>query len=137
MPFDLDALAARRARLLPDVWRVLRPGAQSQTPELDDNGDVVAGDAPQVFEGPGMMSDPTTPAQNGLSSSDDSGVPNQRVLKLGQDADLRPGDIAVCLSAKWSPSLVGDRFVVLHEEERSVALYRRYVVRGSSWLPAA
>ena len=80
-----------------------------------------------------MLSDPTTPAQQGRTSNDESGVPNQRVLKLGHDADLRPGDIATCVSARWSPGLVGDTFVVMAEEERSVALYRRYLVRGSSW----
>lgn len=135
MPFDLQALAARRQRLLPDVWRAFRPGAQDQTPVLDDNGDVVPGTAEPVFEGPGMMSSPTATAQNALTTTDQAGVPNERVLKLGQDADLHPGDIVTCVSARWSPSLVGDTFVVIREEERSVALYRRFIVRGSSWLP--
>jgi hypothetical protein len=133
MPFDLAALAARRAQHLPDVWRVVRPAEQQSTPELDASGNVIAVEGTQVHEGPGMMSDPTTPAQQGRTSNDEAGVPNQRVLKLGHDADLRPGDIATCVSARWSPGLVGDTFVVMAEEERSVALYRRYLVRGSSW----
>lgn len=136
MPFELDALAARRARLLPDVWKAVRPAAQDQTPVLDGDGNVVQPDAPAIFEGPGMMSSPTATAQNARTTSDESGVPNERVLKLGQDADLRPGDVVTCLSARWSPSLVGDTFVVVREEERSLALYRRFIVRGSSWLPA-
>jgi hypothetical protein len=135
MPFDLASLGARRAQHLPDVWRVVRPAAQQQTPELDADGKVIAPDPELVHEGPGMMSDPSSAILEGLTSNDEAGVPNRRVLKLGHDADLRPGDIATCVSARWSPSLVGDSFVIMAEEERSVALYRRYLVRGSSWLP--
>lgn len=133
MPFNLDALAARRARLLPDVWRAVRPGLLAQTPVLDEDGDVVPAVAPTVFEGPGMMSSPVASSVTGQTIDDQAGVPDQRVLKLGHDADLVPGDIVTCVSARWSPSLVGDRFVVVAEEERSVALYRRFIVRGSSW----
>jgi hypothetical protein len=139
---NLGALAARRAslqaRLAPNVWRVVRPAEQQQTPELDADGKVVPAEAPVVHEGPGMVSDPSSGSalRGAVTVNDESGVPNQRILKLGNDADLRPGDIATCVSARWSPGLVGDNFVVMGEEERSVALYRRYVVRGSSWLPS-
>lgn len=133
MPFDLDALAARRARLVPDTGRATRPSVSQETPELDENGDVVPGQGRVVYEGPGMLSDPSQATQGSLTANDGSGVPHIRVLKVPHSCDLLPGDIWEVLSARWAPGLVGDTLIVLHEEERSLSLYRRYVVRGSSW----
>jgi hypothetical protein len=34
----------------------------------------------------------------------------------------------------FSPGLVGQTFVVLHEDPRTYATFRSFTVRGSSWL---
>jgi hypothetical protein len=126
--------AARHEQML-DACTVTRPGELSQTPELDADGNVIGGAAdPTVYAGRCTISDPTTALLGGRTSDDEAGVPNQRIAKLPHDADLRPGDLLTVTAAAFSPGMVGDAFVIVGEEERSYATYRRYLLRGSSWL---
>lgn len=128
-------LTAARHEQMVDECTVTRPGETGQTPELDDDGNVVGGMAgPTVYDGVCTISDPTTALLGGRTSDDESGVPNQRIAKLPHDADLRPGDLLTVTVAAFSPGMVGDSFVIVGEEERSYATYRRYLLRGSSWL---
>ena len=69
--------------------------------------------------------------------SDEAGVPSARVLKVPHRAALRPGDLLTVTASASSSGLVGDRFVVSGEEERSFAGYRRYLLRGNSWRPSS
>ena len=115
--------------------RVTRPAVLPQTPALDADGRVITPADEVVYEGPGIVSDPSSARLSDRTSNDDAGTPNARIGKAPHDADLRPGDLWEQLTAPYAPGLVGDRFVVQGEEERAHATYRRYVLRGSSWLP--
>jgi hypothetical protein len=127
-------LTAARHQQMVDTCRVTRPAELPQTPELDGDGNPVIPDDVVVYEGPCTVSDPTTALLGGRTSDDQSGVPNQRIAKLPHDADLRPGDLLTVTVAVFSPGMAGDAFVIVGEEERSYATYRRYLLRGSSWL---
>ena len=88
-----------------------------------------------VYEGPCTFSNPTSTSLIGVRTTvDESGVPNQRVLKVPHTADLLAGDVVECTSSLLSPGLVGDEFVIVGEDERSYATCRRFQVRGSSWV---
>jgi hypothetical protein len=127
-------LTAARTDQMVDACLVARPADPGQTPELDADGNVVPLAPETVYDGPCTISDPTSAQLSGRTSNDQAGVPAQRYLKVPHAADLRPGDQLTVTAATFSPGLVGDSFVVQGEEERSYATYRRYLLRGSSWL---
>lgn len=128
--------SAHRTRTMLDAGRVERAGEVGQTPELDENGDVIQPPPVVVYEGRCTIADPSD-AQRAQTTNDQSGIPNSRVLRLPVDSPaLRPGDLFTVTASRFAPSLVGDSFVVQGEEERSYGTYRRYMLRGSSWLPA-
>lgn len=129
-------LTATRADLLVDEGTVSRPADVEQTPELDEDGNPVAVDATVVYASvPCVISDPSSALVGNRTVNDQAGVPNRRILKTGHEHTLLPGDLFTVTVAPFSPGLVGDVFTVVGEEERSYATYRRYVLRGSSWLP--
>jgi hypothetical protein len=130
----MAALTAARVEQMVDGCLVTRGPDPGQTPELDADGNVVATAPVTVYDGPCTISDPSSAQISGRSANDEAGVPNTRAVKLPHSADLRPGDLLTVTRAEFSPGLVGDVFVVLGEEERSYATYRRYLLRGSSWL---
>lgn len=114
-----------------------RPGEVGQTPDLDeDTGQPVVPDGTEVYDGPCTIADPTSGLRGRTGTVlDQAAVPNARILRVPLDSpDLLPGDVFEVTADPLSPSLVGDTFVVLWEEERTFATYRRYVLRGSSWL---
>lgn len=127
-------LTAARYEQMVDTCRVTRPADVGQTPDLDADGNVTAPDDEVVYEGRCTVSDPTTALLGGRTADDEAGVPNQRIAKLPHDASLRPGDVFEVTHAEFSPGMAGDRFEVLGEDERTYATYRRYRMRGSSWL---
>lgn len=130
-------LIARRGDLMLDECTVTRPETVEQTPVLDADGNVADLPDPTVYAGRCTVADPRSALQANRTVSDESGAPNQRVLRLPSDsAGLRPGDVVEVTASLVSPGLVGDRFVVVGEEERTYATYRRYQVRGSSWVSA-
>lgn len=130
--------AARTAQML-DAGVATRPTDPGQTPDLDADGNVAGPPEREVYAGPGIVADPSSGQKAPQGSvNDQGGVPNARVLRLPVDSpDLRPGDTWTVTTSMASPSLVGDQFVVVGEEERSFATYRRYLLKGSSWLPPA
>jgi hypothetical protein len=135
----IDAMAvltAERERQMVDAGRATRPAKVGQTPTLDADGNVVTPPGTTPYEGPCTVSDPTTALLGGRTTNDESGVPNQRVLKVPHVADLRAGDLFKVTASAFSPSLVGDVFLVVGEEERSYATHRRFLLRGSSWSPS-
>jgi hypothetical protein len=83
---------------------------------------------------PCTISDPSSALVGNRTVVDDGGVPNRRILKTPHRYDLRPGDLLTVTLASVSPGLVGDVFTIVGEEERSYATYRRFVIRGASWL---
>ncbi len=128
--------AARTAQML-DACSVTRATDPGPTPDLDADGNPTAADPQTVYEGRCTVSDPTDAQRSARTSNDDAGVPNERVLKVPHTAALRPGDVVTVTASAFSPGLVGDRFVVAGEHEKSYATSRRYAIRGSSWLPQA
>lgn len=131
----MATLAAMREQQMVDACRVVRPGEASQTPTLDADGNVVTTAAAPVYEGACTISTPSDSSP--ATVSEQSGVPNTRVLKVPHRAALRPGDLLTITDSTYSPGLVGDVFTVVGEEERSYATFRKYAVRGSSWLPTS
>lgn len=120
-----------------DTGTAVRPAPESQTPTLDADGNVIPQDPVTVYSGPCMIADPSSALLSGRTVNDESGVANARSLHLPIDSPaLLPGDVFTVTASAASPGLVGDEFLVVGEEERSHASYRRYQVRGSSWLPA-
>ena len=134
----MAALTAARTGQMRSRGRATRAARPGPTPTLDADGNVVGADPVEVYDGPCTLSDPTSAqsARQG-TTADEAGVPSARVLKVPHDADLRPGYLWTVTVSPDSPSLVGDAFVVIGEEERSYATYRRYLLRGSSWLPTS
>lgn len=132
----MQQLTATRTDLLTAEATVTRPAAAEQTPELDpDTGLPVADDAATVYEDmPCAVSDPSSALVGNRTVNDEAGVPNRRILKTPHAFTLQPGDLVTMTLSPFSPGLVGDTFTVVGEEERSYATYRRYVIRGSSWL---
>lgn len=132
----MAALTAVRTDLLCDEGHVVRPAEVEQTPDLDpDTGLPVLPDGDTVYsEMPCVVSDPSTGIRGRTGTVlDEAGVPSARILKTTHDYSLLPGDLFTVDLAPFSPSLVGDTFVIVGEEERSYATYRRYFMRGSSW----
>lgn len=131
-------LTAARTGQMRDTGTATRPADVGQTPVLDADGNVTVPDGEPVYDGPCTISDPTTAQRGDRTSNDQSGVPDERVLKVPHSADLRPGDLFTMTAAASSPGLVGDVFLVVGELEKSYATSRRYRIRGSSWeLPEA
>lgn len=131
----MQQLIAVREDLMVDECTVTRPAAQEQTPQLDpDTGNPVVPTGTQVYEGPCTVADPSSALVGNRTVNDQAGVPNRRILRVPHRADLLPGDVVEVTLSTSSPGLVGDTFTVVGEEERSYATYRRYVLRGSSWL---
>jgi hypothetical protein len=132
---DISPLIAIRAALMQDACTVTRPADAGATPDLDpDTGLPVPGTGSPIYSGPCTLSDPSTALRGGRTSNDEAGVPDTRLLKLPIDsAGLQPGDLVVVTASRFAPGLVGDRFTVDSESERSYATSRRYTVRGSSW----
>ena len=126
--------AARTAQML-DACLVTRGADLGQTPELDADGNVVETPPETVYDGRCTISDPTAAQRSQRTSNDEAGAPNERVLKVPHDAELRPDDLVTVTASAFSPGLVGDVFVVVGEHEKSYATSRRYAIRGSSWLP--
>jgi hypothetical protein len=134
----MQQLTAARTGQMLDTGIAVRPASAGQTPTLDADGKVTAAAGEPVYDGPCTVSDPADATLAGRTTNDQSGVPTQRQLKLPIDsAALLPGDLFTVTASRFSPGLVGDVFVVVGEDERSFATYRRYRVRGSSWLPEA
>jgi hypothetical protein len=128
-------LIAVREDLMVDEGTVTRPAAQEQTPVLDGNGMPVGGAAVTVYtEMPCTVADPSSALVANRTVTDQAGVPNRRTLRTPHRFTLLPGDLFTVTAASISPGLVGDTFLVIGEEERSYGTYRRYVLRGSSWL---
>lgn len=130
----IDVLIAVRRVLMQDACTISRPAAGGDTPVLDGDGRPVPVAGSQVYAGPCVISDPTASQSAALGApTDQAGVPNARVLKLPVDsAEVRPGDLVTVTASRFSPGLVGDRFLVHSEQERSYATSRRYTLRGSS-----
>ncbi|MCZ2837141.1 DUF6093 family protein [Modestobacter sp. VKM Ac-2985] len=132
----MAVLTAEVERQMADWCTVTRPADLPPTPVLDSDGYVPAVPAAAVYDGPCTIADPSQALLSNRTIDDQSGVPNQRTVKLPHRAALRPGDLVTVTAAAFSPGLVGDVFVVLGEEERTYATYRRYLLRGSSWVSA-
>lgn len=130
----MAALTAERTRQMVDACAITRPGEVPQTPELDADGNVIAPAAPQVYAGRCTIATPRTADRGSRTVTDESGVPNLRLLRVPHDVTLQPGDLVEVTASAFSPGLIGDVFLVLGEEERSYATHRRYQLRGSSWL---
>lgn len=131
----MSVLRAEVERQWSDTCRVTRPGELAQTPDLDDDGNIVAADAPVVYEGTFSLLDPSRLVGRTGTFADAAGVPYANAAKFPHHADLRPGDVVKVLTATYSPGLVGDELVVFGEDQRSFATHRRYLLRGSSWAP--
>ena len=130
----MQQLIATRTDLMIDECTVTRAASQPQTPQLDADGNVTAGDAaPPVYQGRCTFADPSAARLAGQTTTDEAGVPSAPVLRVPHAADLRPGDVVTCTASAVSPGLVGDVFVVIGEQERTYATYRRFALRGSSW----
>lgn len=128
-------LIAVREDLMVDECTVTRATQADPTAPLAPATGLPATPSSQdVYAGPCAIADPKDAPQGGRTVQDDSGVPNERVVRLPHGGDLRPGDLMTVTASLSSPGLAGDRFVVIGEEERSFATYRRYIVKGSSWL---
>lgn len=131
----MQQLIAARLDLMVDECIVTRTSAPDPAAPLNPATGLPDSDpSDEVYSGPCTVADPKDAPQGGRTVQDDSGVPNERVLRVPHTAALRPGDMVTVITSLSSPGLVGDRFVVLGEEERSYATYRRYALRGSSWL---
>lgn len=126
-------LIATREDLMIDECTITRAQAVEQTPELDADGNAANAPASDVYSGRCTFADPSAARLAGQTVTDESGVPSAPVLRVPHAAALNPGDVVTCTASLVSPGLVGDRFVVLAEQERSYATYRRYSLRGSSW----
>lgn len=130
-------IAARTAQMI-DACTVSRPAAEDQTPVLDDDGDVVPATDTAGYAGPCTLSrfrSTGVRATVQATTTDQSGVPEPRTLKVPHGADVRPGDLVTITASAVAPELVGQRFRVLHEDPRTYATYRAFTVRGSSWQP--
>jgi hypothetical protein len=124
-----------REDLMVDECTVTRAPRPAQSAPLDPATGLPTQPVSElVYTGSCTLADPKDAPQGGRTVQDDSGVPNERVLRVPHRAALRPGDLVTVTASLSSPGLVGDRFVVVGEEERSYATYRRFIVRGSSWL---
>lgn len=131
---DITILIAAREAQMQDEGFATRPAAGA--PVLDDNGMPTPVDGDEIYAGKCTVSDPSS-GQRGRTGTtlDEAGVPNARILKVPNDSPgLLPGDVWEVTASRFSPGLVGDRFVVVAEQERSYATCRRYLLRGSSWL---
>lgn len=125
-------IAARTAQML-DTGTAVRPADVGQTPVLDADGNATEAAGATVYAGPCTVSDPTMAQRGARTSNDQSGVPDERVLKVPHAAELRPGDLFTVNTSAFSPDMVGDVFLVVGELEKSYATSRRYRIRGSSW----
>lgn len=132
----MAALTAARTDQMVDAAFVTRPPDPGQTPELDADGNVVDEPPETVYDGPATFSQPTEADAQDQTTNDDSAVPVEAVLKVPHGAGLRPGDLVTVTAALFSPGLVGDRFVVVRQQEKSYAASERYSLRGSSWVSA-
>jgi hypothetical protein len=131
----MQQLISARMDLMVDECVVTRAPRPDPTAPLDPTtGLPTVRPRSEVYAGPCTIADPKDAPQGGRTVQDDSGVPNERVLRVPHVADLRPGDLVTVTASAFSPGLVGDRFIVDTEEERTYATYRRFVIRGSSWL---
>lgn len=124
---------ARLGQML-NTCTVVRPAVQGQTPVLDADGNPTAAAGTTVYDGPCVVAQPAPAPLRGRSSNDQAGVPEQRELRVPHSADLRSGDHLTVTASTFSPGLVGDVFVIIREDERSYATYRKFILRGSSWL---
>lgn len=128
-------IAARTATML-DTCTATRSGS-GQTPVLDADGSVTTPNSTVVYTGPCTFVDPKMPPRRmgggGLVVNDEAGSPEQRQLRVPHTANLSTGDLVTVTSSAFSPGLVGDRFLVVREDERSYATYRAYILRGSAW----
>lgn len=131
----MQQLIACREDLMVDECTVTRPAPVGQTPDLDADGNVPDADDTEVYAGPCTVADPSSALRGTRTVTDEAGAPNNRVLRVPHRADLQSGDLVTVTASAVSPGLVGDVFVVVGEDERSYGTYRRYVLRGSSWLP--
>lgn len=128
-------LVAVREDLMVDEVTVTRPATVDQTPELDpDTGNPTVPAGTQVYAGPATIADPSSALVGNRTVNDQAGVPNRRILRVPHRAALLPGDVLEVTAAAIAPGLVGDTFTVVGEEERTYGTYRRYILRGSSWL---
>lgn len=131
----MAALIAVREDLMVDECTATRPDPQTGDGPLDpDTGmPTEAAAAPPVYSGPCVVADPGSGSLQNRSTTDEGGVPNQRVLRTPHRAALLPGDLVTVTVCAFSPGLVDSVFVVIGEEERTYATFRKYVLRGSSW----
>jgi hypothetical protein len=129
---DISVLIAAREQQMQDEGFATRPGTSSSV--LDDDAMPTTGAGATVYSGKCTVSDPTTGQRSRTGTVvDQAGVPYARILKLPLDSpQLLPGDVWEMTASRFAPGLVGDRFVVVAEIERSYATCRKYGVRGSS-----
>lgn len=128
-------LTAARAETFVDSCTAVRPDTANQTPVLDADGNVTPAAGPTVYQGPCVISQPTTTLVGGPTPTDEAGAPEQRELRGPHDMDLATGDLVTMTACAFSPGLVGDVFVVVGEHEKTYATKREYIVWGSSWQP--
>jgi hypothetical protein len=129
-------LQAGRVGQMLDVCEITRPENVGQTPVLDGDGNVANPPDPTVYTGACTLSrfkSSGVRATIAPTVNDEAGVPEPRTLKVPHGADVRSGDRARMTACAFSPDLVGEVFVVLHEDPRTYATFRSFTVRGSSW----
>jgi hypothetical protein len=130
-------LIAARAEQMVDACMVTRGADPGQTPELDADGNVVPAAPETIWDGPCVLArfrSGGTRASAAPTTNDDASIPELRTLKVPHAAELRSGDLLTMTACAFSPGLVGQTFVVLHEDPRTYATFRSFTVRGSSWL---
>lgn len=130
-------LTAARLGQMADTCTVTRPAVAEQTPVLDANGNPTAGAGAQVYAGPCTLArfrSGGTRASASPTTNDDAALPELRTLKVPHTAALHSGDLLHMTACAYSPGLVGQTFVVLHEDPRTYATFRSFTVRGSSWV---
>lgn len=130
----MAALIRQREAEMVDACVIDRPTDPGQTPELDADGNVVPVAPERLYDGPcsfGKLQDAELQAE---TTDEQSGVPVRNVLRVPHGTGLRPGDLVTATAAAFSPSLVGDRFVIVRQSEKTYATSERYFLRGSSWL---
>lgn len=130
----MTALIAARTDQMVDACVADRPADPGQTPELDAEGNVVPVAPERVYDGPCSFGQLQDAELNAQTSDEQSGVPVRNTLRVPHGAGLRPGDVVTATAALFSPSLVGDVFVVVRQSEKTYATSERYFLRGSSWL---
>lgn len=132
------SLVAARVAQMVDACTVTRPAKPGQTPTLDADGNVTTSPSSRVYTGPCLIGN--AHIQRGMRVSlkpnlnDLDTALTMRGLKVPLDAALLPGDVVTVTATAFTPAMVGQRFEVLHEDDRTFTTYRSYMLKGSSYL---